>query len=576
MKQNSFSLKYRMLVWFVALLMPLVLLLSAFTIIQVAHTRNQLMTSEGTNLQLLTSRIQQETEEIEEYLYDLSTQNRVFRSMADPQSETTLFSSAYEVFETSDSLFHTLKDLSFLVIYSESNEFCAYRDQGLNYLTIQDQFNLRRAVEKRCVRYFLGGNTYQRDWFEVEIAERWFLCRIVRYQGMYCASLFDLSEMIDQLSSEIKPDAGLVFRNDSQLLTALPEHVPGIQAQELVAKDRLGERYGVLSQQLCGIYLTYIFPYNGIIGIMGWSFFLVLLIAVVVTGLLLLFYLRLNRDVFRPLDGLVDTMQRIRDSGSSMVLSDETIRCTEFRQVNHIFNQMIQQIQRLKIKHYEQKIETQQTELAFLQAQIRPHFYLNCLKTLYSLAEQRQYADIETCILLVSKHLRYAFQAHLDMVPMREELGLCDNYIKLYAIMTERMPTLTLDIESALFDTPIPPISLLTFIENSIRINLTPTGTLEINIRAKRMQTEDGSILCLTVQDNGSGFQEDQLELLNSDEWLKASGSHVGLQNVIRRFRILYGDDFSIAFFNRDGAQIEMYLPLDRKPEEVHNAITDS
>ena len=93
MKQNSFSLKYRMLFWFVALLMPLVLLLSACTIIQVAHTRNQLMTSEGTNLQQLTSHIQQETEGIEEYLYDLSTQNREFRTMADPQSETTLFPS---------------------------------------------------------------------------------------------------------------------------------------------------------------------------------------------------------------------------------------------------------------------------------------------------------------------------------------------------------------------------------------------------------------------------------------------------------------------------------------------------
>ncbi len=90
MKQNSFSLKYRMLFWFVALLMPLILLLSACTI---AHTRNQLMTSEGTNLQQLTSHIQQETEGIEEYLYDLSTQNREFRSMADPQSETTLFPS---------------------------------------------------------------------------------------------------------------------------------------------------------------------------------------------------------------------------------------------------------------------------------------------------------------------------------------------------------------------------------------------------------------------------------------------------------------------------------------------------
>ena len=55
----------------------------------------------------------------------------------------------------------------------------------------------------------------------------------------------------------------------------------------------------------------------------------------------------------------------------------------------------------------------------------------------------------------------------------------------------------------------------------------------------KRMQTEDGSILCLTIQDNGAGFQEDQLELLNSDEWRKANAKQ---PNVLwRRLRCVTG-----------------------------------
>ena len=131
------------------------------------------------------------------------------------------------------------------------------------------------------------------------------------------------------------------------------------------------------------------------------------------------------------------------------------------------------------------------------------------------------------------------------------------------------MHTLLLDIEADLFDVPIPPISLLTFVENSIRINLTPNNDLEIRIQAKRMQTGEGSLLCLTVRDNGTGFQEEQLQKLNSDAWLQSSGTHVGLQNVIRRFRIMYGEDFSIAFFNKDGAVIELYLPMDIEREDI-------
>lgn len=568
MEKNSFSLKYRVLVWSFALLLPLVLLLSTVAILQMKQTRRQLITSEENNLHLLVSSLQQEADDVEEYLYDLALQDRVFRAMAIRQPEAQLYSNAYAVLEDTENLFSVQKNLSFLVLYSEVNEYYAAKDQGLDYLTLKEQTDLRNAVEKRCIRYFLEGNGQYRTWFTVEISGRWFLCRMVRYQGMYCAGLFDLSAVAAALTEQVRENAALVFQNASVLLTQLPSHVP----ETVLTDERLSERYGIVSEALCSIQLTYLFPYSGATSILELPFLLIILIAIAVLTMLPMFYFRLNRDLFRPLDNLVDTMQRIRDGSSQEAMEDERLQCKEFREVNHIFNQMLQQIRHLKIEQYEQKIETQQTELAFLQAQIRPHFYLNCLKTLYSLAEQRQYANIETCILLVSKHLRYAFQVHTGTVPMREELSLCDNYVKLYAVMTEQLANLVLDIESALFEVPIPPISLLTLVENSIRVNLAPHRDLEIQIRAKRMQTQEGGILCLTVQDNGVGFPEDQLERLNTGQWLENSGNHVGLQNVIRRFRILYKEDFSIAFFNRDGAVIEIYLPMEAKTEKEASA----
>lgn len=559
MEKNSFSLKYRVLMWFFVLLLPVVLLLSVFTILQVERTRRQLIASEQSNLHLLAAPLQKEADDVEEYLYELALQDRTFRAMAVSQSEAQLYSSAYVVLQNVDSLFSMQKDLTFLVLYSEANEYYAAEDQGLDYLTLEEQLYLREAVEKRCRRFFLEGNGQFRTWFTVEIAQRWFLCRMVRYQGMYCAGLFDLSAAADELSGQMKENAALVFQSGGQALTPVPAHIP----EGVLQESSLWERYGIIGEELCSVNLTYIFPYSGVTGVMGLPFLLIIFIAIFVLLMLPVFYLRLSRDLFRPLDDLVATMRRIRDSSQVEAMGDESIQCKEFREVNHIFNQMLQQIRHLKIESYEQKIESQQTEMAFLQAQIRPHFYLNCLKTLYSLAEQRQYANIETCILLVSKHLRYAMQLHHATVPLQEELSLCDNYVKLYAIMTEQLPALVLDIESALFDFPIPPISLLTLVENSIRINLSPNRELEIRIRAKRMQTEEGGVLCLMVEDNGHGFAPEQLERLNAGQWAQDEEGHVGLRNVIRRFRILYGDDFSAAFFNRNGAAVELYLPME-------------
>jgi hypothetical protein len=48
---------------------------------------------------------------------------------------------------------------------------------------------------------------------------------------------------------------------------------------------------------------------------------------------------------------------------------------------------MMDQIKSLKIIAYEKTLAAQQAQLQYLQIQIRPHFFLNCLSALYGLAE---------------------------------------------------------------------------------------------------------------------------------------------------------------------------------------------
>lgn len=567
MKKKSFSIKYRVIIWIFALLFPSLILLGVISIMQVEKTYEQLTTSEETSLHLLVSQLEQETQSVENHLYDLVLEDRVFRSMADQLSDARLYAASYEVLSSEEGLFRTNADLSFLLLYSEANEYYAFRDNGLDYLELEEQVHLREAVEKRFMRFFLERNSQHRQWFVVEIAERNFLCRVVYYQGMYCAGIFDLSPLAKQLSEQLKENCVLVFRDGETLLTPFPSETVPDDWSKTTARLSGNQKYMILNEELCGIELSYLYPYSGIVGIMGIAMFLVLLIAIAVLVAIPIFYLQLKRDFFQPLDGLVDTMRRIRD-GSTDTLLDETRTCEEFREVNTTFNQMMDQIRNLKIEQYEKELETQRAELSFLQAQIRPHFYLNCLKVLYALAQQGQYEDIKTCVLLVSKHLRYALRTGSDTVPMSEELSFCENYVKLYGVMSNVEPQLVLDIEPALLDVHIPPISLLSLVENSVRINLAPNTELQIRIRAKRIHAEEGPMLYLMIQDNGSGFAQEQLEKFNGDEWIGESTTHVGLQNVVRRFRILYGDDFSVAFLNRDGATIEFYLPIGRETGE--------
>lgn len=566
MEKKSFSIKYRVLVWVFALLLPLVALVGVNAVLQVRKTYDQLRTSEGTSLRLLVSQLETETREVEEYLYDLALQNRGFRSMAGEENETELYAQAYEVLEGADNLFRTKQDLSFLILYSEAGEYYACRDNDLSYLSLADRTHLRGAVERRFLRFFLQKNGRQRSWFTVQIADRWFLCRSVGYQGMYCAALFDLAPVAARLTEQMGEDCFLVFRDGGAALTESPLADADWSAKSL----RLGgKKYALLGESLCGQELTYLYPYGGLSGGAGTSLVLVLAVTAALLLAIAAFYIQLRRDFFRPLDSLVETMRRIRD-GETDALPEIGETWDEFREVDRTFDQMLSQIRNLKIERYEKELRTQRAEMSFLQAQIRPHFYLNCLKVIYALAQQERYAEIKTCILLVSRHLRYALGIRSDTVRLREELDMCENYVRLCGVMSDVEPRLTAEVDEGLQSFAIPPVSLLSLVENSIRINLAPDRELVIRIRARRIRTEESEVLCLSVQDNGSGFTEAQLAWFNGEAWQENATTHVGLQNVARRFRILYGEEFSMAFFNRGGAVIELYLPM-RQGEEGQN-----
>ncbi len=57
----------------------------------------------------------------------------------------------------------------------------------------------------------------------------------------------------------------------------------------------------------------------------------------------------------------------------------------------------------------------------FYQIQIRPHFYLNCLKTLYGMAAAGSYGQLREMILTMSEYLRLVMKDHDVSTPLSKE-----------------------------------------------------------------------------------------------------------------------------------------------------------
>ena len=103
----------------------------------------------------------------------------------------------------------------------------------------------------------------------------------------------------------------------------------------------------------------------------------------------------------------------------------------EFAEAGKVLNQRSEEISQLKISVYEEQINRQKVELDYAQLQIRPHFYINCLNNIYSLAKNKEYDEIQETILSLSDYFRYVFRNSQKLVTLTEELHCVKSYIYL-------------------------------------------------------------------------------------------------------------------------------------------------
>ncbi|WP_411655261.1 sensor histidine kinase [Anaeromassilibacillus sp. SJQ-1] len=145
---------------------------------------------------------------------------------------------------------------------------------------------------------------------------------------------------------------------------------------------------------------------------------------------------------FKPMEQLVQTMNAIK-CGDLDAKMETDYRVVEFKQLSDTFNGMMEEIKSLKIAVYEKELELQKAQLQYLQIQIRPHFFLNCLKNLYALAQERRFEQIQQMILALSDYLRYLFSDNMTLVPLRDELQSVRRYLLLQQMSASCPPPAT-------------------------------------------------------------------------------------------------------------------------------------
>ncbi|EET62182.1 HAMP domain protein [Marvinbryantia formatexigens DSM 14469] len=411
-------------------------------------------------------------------------------------------------------------------------------------------------------------------WFLKEIGSRTFLCRVMRQEESAVIGIYDLTQAAKNAKLSYAYAGEIVFFQKNQIL-ANEEFTDGADIKLDYEKENgyyfsENRKYMIVQQQLLHFKMALVSPFfeNGILRFLYLSPYIYIGIGLLAIWIMLKYW---QAILFEPLDRLIGAMHQVQEGNLQVRLEEQ--RGLEFQKVQESFNSMVAQIASLKIKSYEEQIEKERAQMHALRMQIQPHFFLNCLKSIVGLAQQQKTGQIQKAVVYLGVHLRYIFDLKSDEIALAKELSMCENYIALHQSIEKGKAEIHISMDERMKNINVPPVSILTLVENSMKYAMACDGKLKIEIIAKLLEIDETYLADITVSDNGPGFSEELLQELNKNLDASAMIKGVGLRNVIRRFRLIYGEEFAVQFSNCHGARINVMFQVERGEK---NAAVDS
>lgn len=236
----------------------------------------------------------------------------------------------------------------------------------------------------------------------------------------------------------------------------------------------------------------------------------------------------------------------------------------ELEEMEDKISEMLRTSGELQQSIYEAHLEESRMQLQNYQLQLKPHFYLNCLKSMDAYLQNGENTKVRAFIFQLADYLRLRFQDVPTTKKLRDELELVNAYYYLQTMLLEDPFLCTITAGEREKDWLVPAFCIQTLVENSAKYAKESGKILVVDITAKLMSEADQEYLFIKVCDNGKGFTEDQLKIFNSEivSVKDHDSEHVGINNLRYRFKMLYGDQGKLVFYNTlaGGAVVELLI----------------
>jgi len=276
------------------------------------------------------------------------------------------------------------------------------------------------------------------------------------------------------------------------------------------------------------------------------------------------------RDTLKPIKEITTAMQRV--SAGETDVDVKADRVDELGFMSSTFNRMIKENETLVRDIYRAEITKKDAELQALQSQINPHFLFNTLETISWTARLQDVSEISDMVEDMAEIMKAGIGKGDTLIELKTEIEYIDRYLSIMKKRFEDRIRTVKKIQNNLYSYRIPKLLIQPLIENAIYhgIDKRREGGC-VYVGAKSTDSYIEIIVC----NSGNGMGENDVKSINdnlsrsSDEYFfnlkENQKTYVGLENVNRRIKLYFGEDYGIRIYSKLGyyTKVVALLPVD-------------
>ncbi len=284
--------------------------------------------------------------------------------------------------------------------------------------------------------------------------------------------------------------------------------------------------------------------------------------------LLLLTTIRVSvRKITIPVVSLQNAMVQTQDSDNYNAI-DFKMSNDEIGKLAETYNHLIEHIRNLIIRIKAEENEKMKIELLVLQSQISPHFIYNTLESIKVMAKLQGAVPVADMIDKFTSFLRYCARNDQNIVTLREEREIAENYMTIMNFRYMGSFQYTCTIPEDLLQCIVPKFILQPILENAIKHGFAQDTRPDKRVAITAVR--ERSVLSICITDNGIGITDEELERIASNRGSENLSDQIGLYNINQRIRLLYGKEFGLLIESIPGeyTSVSYKLPYIEPKEE--------